>query len=494
MPTSSSTVARRTLGFMLAGVAALLAIVVMSVWLASRTKDNAQEVTRARETRTLSSDVLAQLLDAETGQRGFLLTEDQKYLVPYEEAKARLSATLERIRARVGSDPRASRSVEQIGALVGAKLAELGETIELAKSGRREAALDIVRSDRGRKIMDDARSILGELIARLEADVSGRLADLESGATTQVWTTLAGGALIMIFAAGASWTVMRYTRELVDARREVEALNTGLEERVAERTSELSHANDEIQRFAYIVSHDLRAPLVNIMGFASELEIGAAALKQFVMARDASAELAETAWIAANEDLPEALHFIRVSTAKMDRLINAILRLSREGKRDLHTERVDLGRLFDNAAASVQHQVDLAGVRIELSSKFPVIVSDRLALEQVFGNLIDNAVKYVSPDRTGLIAIRAEEIGGRVRITVTDNGRGIAERDHERIFELFRRSGAQDQPGEGIGLAYVRALVRRLGGEITVQSRLGGGAAFQVNLPKTLSPANGSFA
>jgi signal transduction histidine kinase len=176
----------------------------------------------------------------------------------------------------------------------------------------------------------------------------------------------------------------------------------------------------------------------------------------------------------------------------MDRLINAILRLSREGRREISSERVDLGRLFDAAAASVQHQIEAAGARIELAPRFPVIKSDRLALEQIFGNLLDNAVKYLSPDRTGLIAVRTEETRDRVRITVTDNGRGISEQDHERIFELFRRSGAQDQPGEGIGLAHVRALVRRLGGEITIRSRLGEGAAFQVSLPKTLPAWNES--
>jgi signal transduction histidine kinase len=492
MPLLNSIVTRRTLGFMLAGMAVLLAVVATSAWLASRTQDNAQEVTRAREIRTLSSNVLTQLLDAETGQRGFLLTDDPRYLVPYDEAKPRLSTTLDRLRALVGSDQNASGPVERIRALVDAKLAELGETIELVKAGRREAALDIVRSDRGRQIMEETRGVLGQLIAQAEAEVAKRLADLKSGATTLVTATVAGGALIMIFAAAAFWTVMRYTRELVDARREVEALNVGLEERVAERTSELSRANDEIQRFAYIVSHDLRAPLVNIMGFTSELEIGTGTLKQFVAASDSNPELAEAARTAANEDLPEAVSFIRASTAKMDRLINAILRLSREGRRDLSSERIDLGKLFDATVASVQHQVEAAGARIELATRFPVIKSDRVALEQVFGNLLDNAVKYLSTDRPGLISVRADETRDRVRVTVTDNGRGISEQDHERIFELFRRSGAQDQPGEGIGLAHVRALVRRLGGEITIRSRLGEGAAFQVSLPKTLRPRNES--
>ncbi len=110
----------------------------------------------------------------------------------------------------------------------------------------------------------------------------------------------------------------------------------------------------------------------------------------------------------------------------------------------------------------------------------------------MFGNLIDNAVKYLKPGRPGRIIVRSVRAGSRVTIEVQDNGRGIAPQDHERIFELFRRSGVQDQAGDGIGLAHVRALVRRLGGDITVESTLGEGSTFRVRLPRTLSISDGS--
>jgi signal transduction histidine kinase len=117
----------------------------------------------------------------------------------------------------------------------------------------------------------------------------------------------------------------------------------------------------------------------------------------------------------------------------------------------------------------------------------PTVLSDRLALEQVFGNLVDNAVKYRAPGRPPRIAIRARpDRTGSVLIEIEDNGRGIGEQDHERVFDLFRRAGSQDQPGEGIGLAHVRALVRRLGGQITMTSELGVGTTFRVRLPRTL--------
>jgi len=120
-------------------------------------------------------------------------------------------------------------------------------------------------------------------------------------------------------------------------------------------------------------------------------------------------------------------------------------------------------------------------------------ISDRFSIERILGNLLDNAVKYREPSRPLLLKVRAFEINRlTVGIEVTDNGRGVAAEDHERIFELFRRSGAQISAGEGIGLAHVRSLVRNMGGEISVKSELGKGTAFMIRLPNDLSGYVGS--
>ena len=476
---------------MQAGVLALVAIVGVSLWLAARMNTPSAEVDRALELRRLTARLQILLQDAETGQRGFLLTRDDRYLEPYREAQAQLTPSLERLRVLAGDEAGFSAAIDRLAGLVDEKLAELAQTIELASAGRDQAALAIVRSDRGRESMDQIRDLLGGLIADSQARATARLDDVRTSTRALAWVSVSASLLILLVAGGAIWTVTRYTRELQRARREVEAANAGLEERVQERTADLTRANEEIQRFAYIVSHDLRAPLVNILGFTSELEMGMQSLQRFVAAsgggEPADPALADEARVAANDDLPEAVGFIRASTTKMDRLINAILRLSREGRRELNPEWVNLGALFTAARASVQHQLDSSGTELKVSGRLPTIYSDRLALEQIFGNLIDNGVKYASPERQGVIEISAEERAGRIAITVADNGRGIAPGDHERIFELFRRSGAQDRPGEGIGLAHVRALVRRLGGEITVESDLGRGSSFRVTLPKSLA-------
>jgi len=189
---------------------------------------------------------------------------------------------------------------------------------------------------------------------------------------------------------------------------------------------------------------------------------------------------------AITVDMPEAIGFIRASTVRLDRLINAILSLSRSGQRDISAEDVDVASLVAGLSATLRSQLEKAGVSLSVGP-LPVIESDRLALEQIFGNLLDNAVKYLRPGVAGAISITAEEEPGVVRIHVEDNGRGIGERDMERVFDLFRRAGPQDQAGDGVGLAHVRALVRRLGGAISLDSREGEGSRFTVRLPRRVS-------
>uniref|UniRef100_UPI0026177D90 sensor histidine kinase n=1 Tax=uncultured Rhizobium sp. TaxID=155567 RepID=UPI0026177D90 len=250
-------------------------------------------------------------------------------------------------------------------------------------------------------------------------------------------------------------------------------------------------ANQEIQRYAYIVTHDLRAPLVNIMGFTSELQEALNAIRNFFDAEPGSPDqdnLQRAAVLAVKDDLPEAIGFIRSSTRKMDDLINAILKISRDGRRELKAEPIDLQNLIETSAASIQHQVQEADGEVKIAANVRRFVSDRFSMEQVIGNLFDNAVKYRDPSRPLQLSVNAYPVNRfTIAIEVKDNGRGIAPEDHERIFELFRRAGTQNSPGEGIGLAHVRSLMRNMGGDISVKSEIGNGTTFMLRLPSDLS-------
>jgi signal transduction histidine kinase len=479
---------RATALFTLIGLAALLAMVALSFWMLERTRTSTEEVIATREMRSALVDLFSIIQDAETGQRGYLLTGEARYLEPYQEAVAQTDVGLAKLQQAMRRQPGGDEFIAELKTAIDAKMAELAQTVELKRGGKTNEVMAIVLDDRGKITMDRIRALILNERNAVETRLFAAIESQRENANALRWSTIAGGLLILLAGVGTAWALTTYTREVVQARAEVEALNAGLELRVKERTVDLQRANDEIQRFAYIVSHDLRAPLVNVMGFTTELAASLDSLRALTddPVIDAS-PAAAAARTAVSTDVPEAISFIQSSTKKMDSLINAILKLSREGQRTLKPEAVNLDALFDGISDGVRHRMTESEGELSIERPLPTLISDRLALEQVFGNLVDNAVKYRAPGRPPRIAVRARpDRSGSVLIEIEDNGRGIGDQDHERVFDLFRRAGSQDQPGEGIGLAHVRALIRRLGGQITLTSELGVGSTFRVRLPRNL--------
>ena len=186
-----------------------------------------------------------------------------------------------------------------------------------------------------------------------------------------------------------------------------------------------------------------------------------------------------------NDSVPEALSFIEAAASRMDRQIAALLEYSRLGARDLVPQALDLTKIVSSCLGSIAHQIERSGVKVTVGS-LPEVVSDAFAIEQLLGNLLDNAVKYLDPSRPGKIEINGAQQGTSVRLEVKDNGRGVGKRDCERIFQVFVRATSADVPGVGMGLAEVQAIVRRLGGRVGCDSQLGQGTTFWVELPKRL--------
>ncbi len=480
---------RRTLVMLGLGIALLIGMVGASLWLVQKNDSYSHEIVDLRRTRAAILDLLTTIQDAETGQRGYLLTRREEYLAPYSDAAETLADKRARLVAAIQNKPAYAAKLPGLQAALIAKLNEIGRTIDLVNAGRTDEAIDIVRADSGLIYMREIRQTLDYFQDitddRLRTIVSEQL----NAAYNLRWVTVGGAIAIVAVVGGALFLIAKYVGELMRSREEVDSLNRGLEERVNERTRDLIRANQEIQRFAYIVTHDLRAPLVNIMGFLSEFEASLKPIERYVLANGATLQDSEIkeARLAVEEDLPEAIGFIRSSTRKMDQLINAILKISRDGRRKLQAEKVDLKELLATAAASVQHQVSAVDGEIDVNVQPFTVISDRISLDQILGNLFDNAVKYQMKGRPLQLSARILPQGrGLVRVDICDNGRGIAEDDLERVFELFRRAGDQDQQGEGIGLAHVRSLIRNLGGDITVTSELGKGSTFQLTLPTDL--------
>jgi len=279
-------------------------------------------------------------------------------------------------------------------------------------------------------------------------------------------------------------------REEVEGRRRAEVglreLTETLEQRVEERTRELERINHELERFTYVVSHDLRAPLVNVKGFSGELDHAFTELRSHAARVRQHLDEPDRASLdrLLDGEIPESLGYVSSSVDRMDRMVSAILRLARAGHRELVEEPLDLRALVDDIVDSLSHQLQERDARVEVG-ELPPLRSDGFAVEQVLGNLLSNAVRYLHPERPGRIAVRGRprEDGPGVVVEVADNGRGIAPEDQERIFEAFRRAAPLGEGGEGIGLSAVRGHVRRLGGEVTCRSTPGEGSVFTVVLP-----------
>jgi signal transduction histidine kinase len=495
---------RRAIGQILllaAGFLVLVAISASSVLLVDKAREDSGLVVQTVEVENQINTLLLKIRRAESAARGFLLTSGPEFLSDHQAAVAAIIPDLEKLSRLTADNPFQTDNVKKLRSAVEARLEQFAKELNFIKQNQSERAVALLREAAAGKttetIENVALAMRGEeerlfSLRTLNADRSEQLASL---------VTIAGSGLVIALAGVSIFLVRRSAR----ARDQAEALlrdnNLNLEATVDERTADLREANNEIQHFAYIVSHDLRSPLVNIMGFTSELEqlrvdifkriaaLGGAGSAPVPAASGDSEPVLEAKDKQLSQDFAEALGFIKSSIAKMDRLITAILTLTRAGRREFEPVRINTRELTEAVVATHAHQAAEAQAEIYVEP-LPDIVSDRLALEQIFSNLIDNALKYLKPGVPGQITIRGRSKLGFAIFEVADNGRGVEPKDHQRIFELFRRAGIQDKPGQGIGLAHVRALVRRLGGTISVESELNKGSTFVITLPIAWAASN----
>ncbi|WP_292051043.1 MULTISPECIES: sensor histidine kinase [unclassified Brevundimonas] len=480
---------RRLLLLLAAAFVVLGVTNIITFYMLGQTATYAEVEKHSHKTQIEGWRLISMLTDAETGQRGFMLTANTEYLAVYNNALTSIPEIIDNLNALAGDDPVLNERLLRIEALYLARRQLMVDTVNMTSQGRIGEAVGAVRSGQGKALMDAMRVEVSAMSAIADERTRNATRSAEQSRYYTTISSVLAGVMIVILGIIGAGLVRRQIGDLLKAQREMDKVNIGLEAEVRDRTSELVRANEEIQRFAYIVSHDLRAPLVNVMGYTSELEHISAQVEALLekLEKHHPDLVDQDLGVAIREDAPEAIGFIRASTTKMDGLIKAILRLSRDGRRELSPVQLDMHDVVQGLVDAVAHPLSEGDGRAEIGD-LPTITHDRLAIEQIFGNLIDNAIKYRKPEQSLLLAIKGWDLGGNeVEFEIADNGRGIAEKDHERVFELFRRSGRQDQPGEGLGLAFVRNSVRRLGGSIDVESRLGEGTTFRIRLPKSFA-------
>ncbi len=290
-------------------------------------------------------------------------------------------------------------------------------------------------------------------------------------------------------------TLHQISQQLIEAER----LRLGFQADLARRADQLARINENLRQqtqenemFIHGVSHDLRAPLVNLQGFSRELNHACDDLRERISNSSLSPQARARIERTINEDIGEALRYLQTAVLRASHIIDALLRLARVGRVEYRRQRVSVQELVQRVVDAMHASIRARGAQVSVQT-LPDVWGDPTALEQVFANLIGNALNYLDPARDGRIEIGTAHAPPGVEslqiFYVRDNGLGIPEVGLPRLFQAFQRMHGNVASGEGIGLALVRRVVERHGGRVWVESTEGEGTTFYLSLPDALAVA-----
>jgi signal transduction histidine kinase len=406
-----------------------------------------------------SSDLLIGLLNAETGQRGYLLTGKPVYLQPYDTALSTVPADQRRLGSLVSAVPGGRHYLAALNSLVAAKMAELAETISLARAGDHAGAVRMVDTTEGKRIMDQARGVIADLQRAATTAGASRRSELHT--QLRIFIVLAAVLAVADVYAGL---VLR--RRLRRAARDILALNANLEQQVRQRTIHLKRANKNLEAFAYSVAHDLRTPLRGISGFAAALT------------DDYGDRLDETGREYAGR--------VQAGCAHMSTLIDDLLHLTQVTRATMNLQDVDLSAEVTAICAQLRAHDPGRQVRVTVQEGVRV-TADRTLIRSALGNLLENAWKFTAHRDGATIEFGTAPAGDApICCYVRDNGAGFDPAYAGQLFQPFQRlHSTAEFPGTGIGLASVRRIIDRHGGRTWAEGTVDGGATIYFTLNAT---------
>ena len=435
----------------------------------SRLVQTKDQVPRTWQVKHRIQTILSTLVDAETGQRGFLLTANKTFLEPYDKALNEIELELSDLEKLTLDDAVQHKNLLDLRLKTGDFLLVLKQHIEDRKSNGANS-YDLASLTQSKDEMDSLREKLFVMGGLEEKRLESR-AELSKVSETRTRLTFfiaTVGAILSV--SVALFLFQRLVTERRRAEVEIQAVLSALEEKVAERTlvlaqvnSSLAEANGELEAFSYSVSHDLRAPLRHIGGFVEMLQ------------KKESERLSENG--------KRQLNIIAESVKYGGLLVDDLLAFSKMSRADLNFQSVDMNWMVEEAREKLALEIGDRKVEWNIQS-LPTAIGDATTLYLVWENLIHNALKYSRNSATSVIQIGYESDETETRYFVRDNGVGFDMQYVGKLFGVFQRLHAKEQfEGTGIGLANVQRLVKRHGGRTWAEGELDIGATFWFALP-----------
>jgi len=462
MPLPVPTKTRQRLAFLFS-LPLVFSLVFFGVELLSERTDI--RLLEIQNLRTSISELGRLAKNAESSERGFLLTGDKSYLQPLDEAKILLPLRFKICEGYAVNHPDLRKKIIDLYALVQTRF-NWAEQLQLLaqRDNNLEGALDQEKTGVPDAVMGRIDNAVNELLKGI-----GELEEfnLERERNLNRWTFFFFAVGTMVMIAVMVWlynALLSYLYARDEAREQLEKVNADLQNRIDNRTRELEEMNSELQQFAYVASHDLQEPLRTITSFSQLL------VSRYQGQLDADAD--------------EFIGYIVTASRRMTDLINGLLQLVRLRKSGQPIAPVSFERLLEEAEISLQAAIRESHALIE-HGPLPSLVVDPVQFSQVLQNLISNAIRYRS-EKPPRILIQARRDRGNWIFSVADNGCGFDQEFAERIFGLFQRLHGREIEGTGMGLSISRKIVERHGGRIWAESREGEGATFFFSLPVTL--------
>lgn len=417
------------------------------------------------ETKLLSN----LLASAEAGYRGYLISRKTEYLTRYLQTQKDVPTQLQTLDRLLISSPNNTK-INHLKILFSQRFSLMDRGIKTTKKGSFAQAFELTKEGEGERVSEQIREEVNSLGSDERRELNSINQDAQYMGHLATWLDVLGISLAVCLLLAASI----FTRRLMKAQRRSETLvrelNTGLEKKIEERTKELQNTVKELDAFTSSVSHDLRAPLRTVNGFATLL--------------------LEKKHSQLDEESQTFLHQVINGVQKMGDLVDDLLEFSKLGRLNTNLKEINMTELARSVFEESKEEDILThgnyrAVELKLAP-LPSCVGDYALVRQVLVNLFSNAIKYTRGKDLALISVDAiaDPLEQKITYSVQDNGAGFNMKYADRLFRVFQRLHSENEfEGTGVGLAIVQRIIEKHGGRVWAEGAVGKGSTFSFQLP-----------